>query len=101
MVLRHLKPGDIVILDNSRTHEMELLESMVHAVGAKIRPLPRYSPDFNPIEYAFGHVKKWLEANGAVVEAHGAEVALDMAFAECGSCAVETIHHCGYGLLRL
>ena len=34
----------------------------IEAVGAQLRFLPPYSPDFNPIEYAFAKLKAFLRA---------------------------------------
>ncbi|CDL00667.1 protein of unknown function [Magnetospirillum gryphiswaldense MSR-1 v2] len=45
-----LSPGDIVILDNLPAHKVSGVRSAIEAVGAKVRYLPPYSPDFNPIE---------------------------------------------------
>ncbi|ARA93539.1 hypothetical protein AWN76_010465 [Rhodothermaceae bacterium RA] len=43
-------PGDIVLRDNARIHEAPDLVEQIEARGACVRPLPRYSPEFNPIE---------------------------------------------------
>ena len=45
-----LSPGDIVILDNLPAHKVTGVRSAIEAVGAEVRYLPPYSPDFNPIE---------------------------------------------------
>jgi hypothetical protein len=44
-----LKEGDIVIMDNLSSHEVEGLEEIINARGAKIEYLPPYSPDLNPM----------------------------------------------------
>jgi transposase len=48
-----LWPGDVVVLDNLAVHNQPEVRLAIEAVGAQIRFLPPYSPDFNPIEQAF------------------------------------------------
>jgi transposase len=55
-----LRPGDVVVLDNLPVHKDAAVAAMIEAVGATLRFLPPYSPDFNPIEQAFAKVKHWL-----------------------------------------
>lgn len=60
-----LSPGDIVILDNLPAHKPVAVRQAIEAVGAELRFLPPYSPDFNPIEMAFSKVKAWLKKTAA------------------------------------
>ena len=55
-----LTPGDIVILDNLPAHKGAAVQAAVEARGARLRFLPPYSPDFNPIENAFAKLKALL-----------------------------------------
>lgn len=55
-----LKPGDIVIADNLKSHKVKGVKEAVEAVGATIRYLPPYSPDLNPIENLFSKLKSLL-----------------------------------------
>ena len=55
-----LKPGDIVIWDNLPCHKDKAAIAAIEAAGATVRPLPAYSPDFNPIEKAFAKLKAGL-----------------------------------------
>ena len=55
-----LRPGDIVILDNLSSHKGPRVRMMIEKVGASLRHLPPYSPDFNPIELAFAKLKALL-----------------------------------------
>src|SRR5258708_9745886 len=48
-----LRRGDTVFMDNLRTHKIDGVCEAIEAAGAKLRYLPAYSPDFNPIEQAF------------------------------------------------
>ena len=52
-----LHPGDIVIADNLRSHNVAGVKEAVEAMGAHIRYLPPYSPDLNPIEKLFATLK--------------------------------------------
>ena len=42
-----LRKGDIVFMDNLRTHKIDGVRQALEAVGAKVRYLPAYSPDLN------------------------------------------------------
>ena len=57
-----LRPGDVVVLDNLAVHKQPEVRAAVEAVGAQLRFLPPYSPDFNPIELAFAKLKAFLRA---------------------------------------
>src|SRR5450631_199447 len=57
-----LHPGDVVVLDNLVVHKQAAVRAAIEAVGAQIRFLPPYSPDFNPIELAFAKLKAFLRA---------------------------------------
>jgi len=55
-----LRPGDVVVLDNLAVHKQPEVRAAIEAVGATLRFLPPYSPDFNPIELAFSKLKALL-----------------------------------------
>ncbi len=55
-----LQPGDWVILDNLATHKVSGVCEAIEATGARLRYLPPYSPDFNPIENLWSKVKQIL-----------------------------------------
>lgn len=55
-----LHKGDIVVMDNLGSHKGAAVRSAIEAVGAELRYLPPYSPDFNPIEKAFSQLKAHL-----------------------------------------
>ena len=55
-----LTPGDTVILDNLPAHKGVAIQAAIEARGARLRFLPPYSPDFNPIEMAFAKLKALL-----------------------------------------
>lgn len=55
-----LHPGDIVIMDNLRTHKVDGVRQTIESAGAKLLYLPPYSPDFNPIEMLWSKIKSIL-----------------------------------------
>jgi len=55
-----LAPGDIVVLDNLRAHHNKIVHQLVRKRGARLKFLPPYSPDFNPIESCWALLKKRL-----------------------------------------
>ena len=57
-----LKPGDIVIMDNLRSHKVSGVREAIEAAGASLMFIPPYSPDLNPIEMAFAKLKALLRA---------------------------------------
>jgi transposase len=91
-----LRKGDVVVLDNLRAHKVKGVREAIEARGARLRYLPPYSPDFNPIELAFAKLKALLRtAARRTVDAlwHAIGHALD-AFspAECA----RYLAHAGY-----
>jgi transposase len=55
-----LAPGDLVVIDNLSSHKSHPVREAIEAAGARLLFLPRYSPDFNPIEKAFSKLKALL-----------------------------------------
>jgi transposase len=60
-----LRPGQTVVLDNLSVHKSAHAQALVDAAGCRLRFLPAYSPDFNPIEPVFAKVKTALRAAAA------------------------------------
>lgn len=60
-----LQPGDIVILDNLSSHKVAGIREAIEATGARLRYLPPYSPDLNPIEQFFAKLKAALRKAAA------------------------------------
>ena len=59
-LVKVLRPGDLVVMDNLSSHKVKGVVKAIEAVGAEVRYLPPYSPDLNPIELAFSKFKKLL-----------------------------------------
>jgi transposase len=52
-----LKHGDCVVLDNLAAHKVRGVQEAIEAAGAFVLYLPAYSPDMNPIELWWAHLK--------------------------------------------
>jgi len=63
-IKKQLKPalsdGDILLLDNSSVHKSKLVVETLRECGIKVLWLPRYSPDYNPIELLWSYMKSVL-----------------------------------------
>jgi transposase len=93
-----LKEGDIVIMDNLSSHKVKGIRELIEERGARVKYLPPYSPELNPIENMWSKMKNYLrgvkERSGdrllrAVGEALRTITAGDAAgwFAHCGYCS--------------
>ncbi len=60
-----LRQGDIEVMDNLPSHKVAGIREAIEAVGAELRYLPSYSPDFNPIELFFAKLKALLRMAAA------------------------------------
>jgi transposase len=91
-------PEDIFVLDNSSVHKSKLARETFAACKIKILYLPRYSPDFSPIELMWANMKSKLKK-----EKPRSHVQLDDAiFRALNSVKLDCINHwfrhCGYSL---
>ena len=59
-----LSPGEIVSMDNLPAHKVAGVREIIEATGARLRMLPPYSPDLNPIEQCFAKIKAHLRKAG-------------------------------------
>ena len=57
MLLPELKHGQVVVLDNASFHKSAKTKELIEQVGCKLLFLPPYSPDLNPIEKYWAHLK--------------------------------------------
>ena len=55
-----LHPKDIVVMDNLRAHYDAKALALIEATGARVKFLPPYSPDYNPIEKMWSKIKNLL-----------------------------------------
>lgn len=59
-LVKVLKPGDIVVMDNLGSHKSPTVRQMIRKADARLWYLPPYSPDLNPIEQVFAKIKHWM-----------------------------------------
>jgi transposase len=91
-----LRPGDVVVLDNLAVHKQPEVRAAIERVGARIRFLPPYSPDFNPIELAFAKLKAFLRAmRPRTFEQVCQLLAAALGLFTARECA-NFVRHCGY-----
>ena len=55
-----LRPGVVVVMDNSPSHEVGGVGAAILTAGCRVEYLPAYSPDLDPIEKAFSGLKRAL-----------------------------------------
>jgi transposase len=60
-----LRAGDVVVFDNLQAHKNPAVVAAVEAVGARVEPLPVYSPDLTPIEEMFSKAKSYMRTAAA------------------------------------
>jgi transposase len=65
VLVPELKPGDVVIWDNLKPHKSEEAIEAIEAAGARVEPLPPWSPDLTPIEEMVSKVKGAMRSAGA------------------------------------
>lgn len=91
-----LQPDNIVFMDKVPTHKMPAIAAAITAVGARVKFLPPYSPDFSPIEQCWSKIKPYLRSVAARTQ-QDLDAALSQALA---TITREDIHgwfaHCGY-----
>lgn len=64
-LLPELQEGDVVVFDNLQPHKNPAVRTVIEAAGARVEPLPVYSPDLTPIEELFSKVKNHLRTMAA------------------------------------
>jgi transposase len=59
------RPDAILVMDNLRPHRATEVQELLARAGIGLMYLPRYSPEFNPIEPAWAKMKERLKAKAA------------------------------------
>lgn len=97
-VLRAQKPHAILIMDNLSAHKNQAVKDAIADSGMTLQYLPRYSPDFSPIEPCWSKIKTVLRAAAArTVETLTVELA-NAAARVTAEDALGWFRHCGYRL---
>ena len=93
-----LSEGDVLVMDNLSAHKTKAVRAALKAAGIGVLYLPRYSPEYNPVELCWAVVKARLRAVGARTRA-ALRAAVAGALAAVGVEEVKRwIRHCGYRL---
>jgi transposase len=58
MLIKELYPNSLIIMDNAPFHNKADIKEILQQHGHNLLPLPKYSPDFNPIEQTFAIIKR-------------------------------------------
>jgi transposase len=96
-LLPRVQPGDVVVWDGLHAHKSLSVRALIENAGASVVILPPYSPDMNPIEFAWSLVKRSLRTE-KVRDPDRLPVAIRAACgAVSGTVASAFIRHCGYG----
>lgn len=97
-LLPALREGDVVVMDNLSAHKTKSVRAAFEAAGIGVLYLPRYSPEFNPIELCWSVVKARLRGVAARTRAE-LRAAVAEALAAVRIEHVERwVRHCGYRL---
>lgn len=96
VLVPHLRPGNIVLMDNLKAHKVAGIREAIEAAQASLHYLPSYSPDLSPIELCWSKVKAVLRTRAARTRE-----ALELAWTEAlatitTSDARHWFAHCGY-----
>jgi transposase len=91
-----LREGQMVVMDNLSAHKGERVRELIEGRGCELLYLPSYSPDYNPIEEAFGKIKALIRK----VEARSREALLEAIGSAISAITDQDargfFEHCGY-----
>jgi len=61
ILIPSLHPGQTVVMDNLSAHKVGPIRKLIEDAGCYLLYLPPYSPDLNPIEFAWSFIKRHIE----------------------------------------
>ncbi len=93
-----LVAGQTVVMDNLSSHKTKAVREAFATAGIGVLYLPRYSPEWNPIELCWAGVKRWLRRIAARTR-EGLREAVAEALGRVTAAQVRRwVRHCGYRL---
>lgn len=93
-----LSAGDVVVMDNLSSHKRARTRELIEAKGARLRFLPPYSPDLNPIELVFAKIKQSLRSLACRTRDQLWRAMQSVIDQVTPIDAVNCFRHCGYSL---
>lgn len=93
-----LRPGQTVVMDNLSAHKTTAVREAFAAAGIGVMYLPRYSPEWNPIELCWAKVKARLRAVAARTRERLRDAVAEALSRVSRAEARGWIRHCGYKL---
>ena len=98
VLLPALRPGQVVVMDNLSSHKTKAVRAAFAEAGVGVRYLPRYSPEWNPIELCWSKVKTYLRGVASRTRERLREAVAE-ALSRVSALEVRSwIRHCGYRL---
>ena len=67
-LVKELNEPSLVIMDNAPFHNKARMKEILENKGHTMLPLPKYSPDLNPIEQSFAIIKKRRQYSNMSIE---------------------------------
>lgn len=92
-----LSPGDVVVWDGLAAHKDRRARELIEGAGATIIRLPPYSPEMNPIEFAWALVKRELRSMKVRLASELPAAIVAACKTISAAVAAAFIRHCGYG----
>lgn len=98
VLVKHLRQGDVVVLDNLSSHKGAKVRELVESAGATLMFLPAYSPDLNPIEMVFSKIKRLLRTLACTTQESLWSAMQSVLDCVSSSDSANCFRHCGYSL---
>jgi len=97
-LLKRLKRGDVLVLDNLQAHKDARVVPLCRAAGVRVIYLPPYSHDFNPIESGWAlqkqHVRKHAPRDRLALRREARRARYRVTRRHCA----QWFHHAGYAV---
>lgn len=96
-VIPSIHPGDIIVMDNLAAHKTKNVITRIKDAGATLLYLPSYSPDLNPIEFAWSKLKTLIRGDAPRCMEQLTRAVESGLRAITNEDILSWIHYCGYG----
>jgi transposase len=63
-----LPPACVIVIDNAAFHKRADIQSVIRNAGHTLEYLPAYSPDLNPVERKWAHLKSIRKQTAATIQ---------------------------------